>query len=327
MKIVFFHPFIKSIGVPEIQLSDSQSVYIYPEKQEITFRKNRDFIFSGKIHAGLFDFYSKNGLFEYDKFKLALPTIDSMSFTVRSNYDKVNNFYRQIRVKTVIADISGELLIDDPNNKSGSKSFPEYPYFTNKNDAYVYFDNKSIQNGVYNREKFKYHVYPFTIDSLDNFTTEGLKMDGNLASGGIFPVIEEPLTIQADYSLGFIHETPEWLRPEEITTENQKKIQFSNNSYAEAKASSPNAGRGDSPTMLAVLVNIFGGIVRCDRIANGIIEATKITDVNVPVIVRLDGTNAPEAAEILKNANIPNLIVGSDLGDGAAKAVAAAKQA
>jgi len=80
-----------------------------------------------------------------------------------------------------------------------------------------------------------------------------------------------------------------------------------------------------NPKVKAIFVNIFGGIVRCDRIANGIIEATKITDVNVPVIVRLDGTNAPEAAEILKNANISNLIVGDDLGDGAAKAVAAAK--
>jgi succinyl-CoA synthetase beta subunit len=80
-----------------------------------------------------------------------------------------------------------------------------------------------------------------------------------------------------------------------------------------------------NPKVKAIFVNIFGGIVRCDRIANGIIEATKITDVNVPVIVRLDGTNAPEAAEILKNANIANLIVGDDLGDGAAKAVAAAK--
>ncbi len=80
-----------------------------------------------------------------------------------------------------------------------------------------------------------------------------------------------------------------------------------------------------NPNVKAIFVNIFGGIVRCDRIANGIIEATKITDVNVPVIVRLDGTNAPEAAEILKNANISNLIVGDDLGDGAAKAVAAAK--
>jgi succinyl-CoA synthetase beta subunit len=80
-----------------------------------------------------------------------------------------------------------------------------------------------------------------------------------------------------------------------------------------------------NPKVKAIFVNIFGGIVRCDRIANGIIEATKLTDVNVPVIVRLDGTNAPEAAEILKNANISNLIVGDDLGDGAAKAVAAAK--
>ena len=82
-----------------------------------------------------------------------------------------------------------------------------------------------------------------------------------------------------------------------------------------------------NPKVKAIFVNIFGGIVRCDRIANGIIEATKITDVNVPVIVRLDGTNAPEAAEILKNAHIANLIVASDLGDGAAKAVEAAKNA
>jgi succinyl-CoA synthetase beta subunit len=77
----------------------------------------------------------------------------------------------------------------------------------------------------------------------------------------------------------------------------------------------------------AIFVNIFGGIVRCDRIANGILEATKLTDVHVPVIVRLDGTNAEEAAEILKNAGIKNVIAATDLADGAAKAVEAAKQA
>jgi len=80
-----------------------------------------------------------------------------------------------------------------------------------------------------------------------------------------------------------------------------------------------------NPNVKAIFVNIFGGIVRCDRIANGILEATKMVDVNVPVIVRLDGTNAPEAAEILRNANIDNVIAATDLGDGAAKAVAAAK--
>ena len=79
------------------------------------------------------------------------------------------------------------------------------------------------------------------------------------------------------------------------------------------------------PNVKAIFVNIFGGIVRCDRVANGIIEATKLTDINVPVIVRLDGTNAIEAAEILKNAGIKNIIVATDLADGAKKAVAAAK--
>jgi len=82
-----------------------------------------------------------------------------------------------------------------------------------------------------------------------------------------------------------------------------------------------------NPNVKAIFVNIFGGIVRCDRIANGILEATKMVDVNVPVVVRLDGTNAAEAAVILDNANIDNIIPATDLGDGAKKAVAAAKGA
>lgn len=79
------------------------------------------------------------------------------------------------------------------------------------------------------------------------------------------------------------------------------------------------------PNVKSIFVNIFGGIVRCDRIANGILEATRLVDVHVPVIVRLDGTNAKEATEILRNANIKNIISVNDLGDGAKKAVAAAK--
>jgi len=75
----------------------------------------------------------------------------------------------------------------------------------------------------------------------------------------------------------------------------------------------------------AIFVNIFGGIVRCDRIANGILEATKKTNVGIPLIVRLDGTNSAEAAEILKAANIDNIITATDLADGAQKVVNAAR--
>lgn len=75
----------------------------------------------------------------------------------------------------------------------------------------------------------------------------------------------------------------------------------------------------------AIFINIFGGIVRCDRIAKGIIEATKEVEVHVPIIVRLDGTNADEAAYILQKANISNIITATDIGDGAKKAVEAAR--
>lgn len=79
------------------------------------------------------------------------------------------------------------------------------------------------------------------------------------------------------------------------------------------------------PNVKSIFVNIFGGIVRCDRIANGILEATKLVNVSVPVVVRLDGTNAKEAAQILESANIKNVISATDLEDGAKKAVASAK--
>lgn len=66
-----------------------------------------------------------------------------------------------------------------------------------------------------------------------------------------------------------------------------------------------------------IFINIFGGIVRCDRIANGILEATKNVEVNVPIVVRLDGTNAKEAKEILDNSNLKNIKAALDLKNGA----------
>ncbi len=74
----------------------------------------------------------------------------------------------------------------------------------------------------------------------------------------------------------------------------------------------------------AVLVNIFGGIVRCDRIANGIIEATKMVDIKVPLVVRLEGTNAEEAARILEDSGI-EMTVARGLADAAEKVVASFK--
>ena len=65
----------------------------------------------------------------------------------------------------------------------------------------------------------------------------------------------------------------------------------------------------DDPNVKAILINIFGGIVRCDRVANGVIEAVKDSEIaekvaNVPIIVRLQGTNAAKAKEIIDNSDL-----------------------
>ncbi len=62
------------------------------------------------------------------------------------------------------------------------------------------------------------------------------------------------------------------------------------------------------PNVKAVLINIFGGIVRCDRVATGVVEAAKKIGVKVPMIVRLAGTNAEEAAEILQKSGLKFLV-------------------
>ncbi len=75
----------------------------------------------------------------------------------------------------------------------------------------------------------------------------------------------------------------------------------------------------------AVLINIFGGIVRCDRIANGIIEAVKELDLNVPVVVRLAGTNAELAKELLAGSGV-SIISADSFEDAAIKVVEAARK-
>lgn len=80
------------------------------------------------------------------------------------------------------------------------------------------------------------------------------------------------------------------------------------------------------PDVKGILVNIFGGIVRCDLIANGIIDAVGEVGIDVPVVVRLEGTKAAEGRELLDKSGL-NLQSASDLGDAAEKIVATVGEA
>jgi succinyl-CoA synthetase beta subunit len=75
----------------------------------------------------------------------------------------------------------------------------------------------------------------------------------------------------------------------------------------------------------AILINIFGGIVRCDRVAQGVIDAASEMHINVPVVVRLEGTNAREASDLLRNSGL-NFVVAGSLQDAAEKVTSVLKK-
>jgi succinyl-CoA synthetase beta subunit len=81
-----------------------------------------------------------------------------------------------------------------------------------------------------------------------------------------------------------------------------------------------------APRVEAILINIFGGIARCDVIAEGVIAAAKELNLSIPLVVRLEGTNVEKGKEILKTSGLA-IIPADNLADAAAKVVAAAQEA
>jgi succinyl-CoA synthetase beta subunit len=78
------------------------------------------------------------------------------------------------------------------------------------------------------------------------------------------------------------------------------------------------------PTVKGVLINIFGGILRCDRLANGVVEAAKKVGIKIPVVIRMEGTNVEEGRRILEASGL-NLITAKDVSDAAQKIASVAK--
>ena len=84
--------------------------------------------------------------------------------------------------------------------------------------------------------------------------------------------------------------------------------------------------KDDAADVKAILVNIFGGIMKCDIIADGIVAAAKDVNLSVPLVVRLEGTNVQQGKDILANSGLP-IVPANDLGDAAKKIVAEVRKA
>jgi hypothetical protein len=185
-------------GVPKFFFSDSQNVYILPREQVITVKKNRNMDFSGKLRAGMADFYGSNFAFDYNNFKIRLNNVDSLKFLYPD--DSVGMMRH---VKSVIQNIYGTLEIDQPFNKSGRRKYPKYPIFTSEVGSQVYYDYPTTMKGSYDRNRFYFNVDPFTLDSLADLNLYTLALGGTFFSGGILPEMKQEIYLQPDKSLGF----------------------------------------------------------------------------------------------------------------------------
>ncbi len=200
---------LKIMGVKQILLSDTQKVFVFPKNQEIILKKNRNFEYSGLTSSGKLEFHGKDFVFDYEKFKINMATIDSIRIFVVANEPDINGNYNYKRVKTVIENANGELRIDGPTNKSGWAKAPTFPQFHSFKESYTYYDKRTTFKSVYNRDKFYFKIDPFKLDSLDDFRNESLQFEGEFSSADIFPSFRETLKLQKDYSLGFVRNTPE----------------------------------------------------------------------------------------------------------------------
>lgn len=198
-------------GLSNFRLSDAQNVLVSPKNGYIKMYKNRDFIFGGRVQAGNFDFNGQNFKFNYDDFLIELNSVDEMHIRAEVEGEKnIDGSPKTRLVRNSIDGISGTIELDHPSNRSGWKSelYTHYPVLNSVKPSYVYYDSKYIHQGAYHRNRFRYALEPFAIDSLDNFMKANMSFTGELLADGIIPDLEVDLKLMDDFSLGIEASSP-----------------------------------------------------------------------------------------------------------------------
>ena len=194
-------------GINSISISNSKRVNITPRNQQVIMKKNRAMNINGRIDVGQAELFGDSLHFDYNAFKFDLYRVDSLYFYVPTNEKDALGQPRQQRLKSAIEKISGTILIDLPNNKSGRENMKEYPILKSDSVSYVYYGSPKIAGGAYDAERFYFELNPFVIDSIHSFTKESLALTGKFVSADIFSDMQQTLRVMPDYSFGFTYES------------------------------------------------------------------------------------------------------------------------
>ncbi|MBL7826143.1 MAG: hypothetical protein JNJ57_05890 [Saprospiraceae bacterium] len=195
--------------VRKLDLSKRQKVAVLPGANQLTLLKNRDMRFGGRLYAGLALFQGNDMYFNYEKFQVEFDSVRHLDFYIPTGEFDKNNQPIANAMNSHIEHVSGALLVDAPNNKSGKEDMQIFPSLQSKKFSFVFYDRKDIQEGAYTRDSFYFRLDPFSFNGLDSYTKEQLKFRGELFPATIFPNFKETIVVrEEDKSFGFIHKTP-----------------------------------------------------------------------------------------------------------------------
>lgn len=197
-------------GVARVDVSTDRGVLIEPRDGKVVIGEDRDFTFAGGVRAGNLQFDGTNYAFDYGAFSIELNAVESCKIRVNEEEKDARGRPKRQLVRNRLEYIQGVLRVDVPVNRSGrlSEFYPEYPVLVTDEPSYVHWDDAAIENGAYERDRFRFVVDPFTLDSLDALGRRELVFAGTLESGDLLPPLQEDLVVMDDLHLGFRTSTP-----------------------------------------------------------------------------------------------------------------------
>jgi hypothetical protein len=194
-------------NVLPIEFNRRKQIAIKPLGDQIVLSGDRDFNFDGQLFAGGMVFEGKDFQFKYAPYYVKMDSVRYFDLFLPEG-DLIGEGMNRVSTGSRIEHLSGYLLIDAPRNKSGTEDIPYFPSLQTKAPSYIFYDQADT-NSIYARDSFYFEIAPFSLNSLDSLTAPDVELKGRLVSGGIFPDMEEVLSIQEDGSLGFITKTNE----------------------------------------------------------------------------------------------------------------------
>ncbi len=202
---------LKVEGVARVDVSRDRGVIIEPRNGQVVIGEDRDFEFAGGVRAGNLQFDGSDYAFDYEAFSIELNAVENCKLRVNDEVERdVRGRPKRKLVKNRLEYIQGVLRVDVPINRSGrlSEAYPEYPVLITEEPSYVHWDDEAIEEGAYERDRFRFVVEPFTLDSLDALGRRELVFAGTLESGDLLPPLQEELRVMDDLYLGFTTSTP-----------------------------------------------------------------------------------------------------------------------